>query len=81
MPIAKHELKKIKGKEPVVYYPTTFWNPKTGHSGRSVFDPNTGERLLLFRTLLTDEFLTVAAKEPDFLLPFPVGGPLAIDED
>lgn len=81
MPIAKHELKKVKGKDTSVYYPTHFWNPETGHSGWSTFDPNTGKSLLLFRTPLADEFLAIASKEPECPPPFPIGGPLGAEDD
>lgn len=81
MPIAKHEAKRVKGQGTVVHYPTHFWNSETGHSGWNVFDPATGDSLLLFRTPLADEFLTLAAIEPEFPPPFPIGGPLGIDED
>lgn len=81
MPIAKHELKRVKGKDTVVHYPTHFWNLETGHSGWTVFDPNTGKSSLLFRTPLADEFLALAAIEPKSPPPLPIGGPLGIDED
>jgi hypothetical protein len=87
MPIAKHEVadarregKRVKGQGAVVHYPTHFWNTETGHSGWNVFDQNTGGSLFLFRTPLADEFLAAAAKEPEFPPPFPIGGPLGIDE-
>ena len=89
MPIAKHEMadarqegKRVKGQgTPIVHYPTHFWNVETGHSGWNVFDRATGGSLFLFRTPLADEFLTLAAIEPETPPPFPIGGPLGIDED
>ena len=79
MPDARHEGKRVKGQGTVVHYPTHFWNPETGHSGWKVFDRATGDSLLLFRTPLADEFLALAAIEPEFPPPFPIGGPLGID--
>jgi hypothetical protein len=74
--------KRVKGQStPVVHYPTHFWNPETGHSGWNVFDRATGDSLFLFRTPLADEFLALAAIEPEFPPPFPIGGPLGIDQD
>jgi len=88
MPIAKHEMpdarqkgKRVNGQGTIVHYPTHFWNPETGHSGWNVFDRATGESLFLFRTPLANEFLALAAIEPEFSPPFPIGGPLGIDED
>jgi hypothetical protein len=81
MPDARHEGKRVKGQATVVHYPTHFWNPETGHSGWNVFDRATGDSLFLFRTPLADEFLALAAIEPEFPPPFPIGGPLGIDED
>ena len=81
IPIAKHEVKRVKGQGTVIHYPTHFWNPETGHSGWNVVDRATGDSLLLFRTPLADEFLALAAIEPEFPPPFPIGGPLGIDED
>jgi hypothetical protein len=81
MPDARHEGKRVKGQGTVVHYPTHFWNPETGHSGWNVFDRATGDSLFLFRTPLADEFLALAAIEPEFPPPFPIGGPLGIDED
>lgn len=88
MPIAKHEMpdarnqgKRVRGGSTIVHYPTHFWNPETGHSGWEVFDRATGDRLHVFRTPLADEFLALAAIEPEFPPPFPIGGPLGIDED
>ena len=87
MPIAKHEMadarhegKRVKGRGTVIHYPTHFWNQETGHSGWNVFDRATEESLFLFRTPLADEFLALAAIEPEFPPPFPIGGPLGIDE-
>ena len=78
MPIAKHEMadaeaegKRIKGQVPVVHYPTHFWNPETGHSGWNVFDRATGDSLFLFRTPLADEFLALAAIEPEYSATIP----------
>ena len=80
MPLAKHEL-NVKGQGTVVHYPTHFWNTETGRCGWEVFDQATEESLLLCRTSLADEFLALAAVEPEFPPPFPIGGPLGIDED
>jgi hypothetical protein len=81
IPVAKHELKRVKRKDTVVHYPTHFWNAETGHAGWTIFNPATGASSLLFRTPLADEFLALAAKEPELPLPFAIGGPLGIDED
>jgi hypothetical protein len=38
---------------------------ETGQPGWNVFDPATAESLFLFRTPLADEFLALAAVEPN----------------
>jgi hypothetical protein len=81
MPIAKHELKRAKGKDAIVHYPTHLWNPSSGRSGWAVFDPNTGKSEVLFRTACAYEFLAIAAIEPEVPPPFAIGGPLGINED
>lgn len=73
MPLAKHQVKKQRG---LVHYPTSCWDVETGNVGWSVHDPELGTNQALFRTPLADEFLGIAAVEPDHMPPFPIGGPL-----
>jgi hypothetical protein len=80
MPLAKHEAKKLKGSAPS-HYPTSCWDIENGHVGWSVYDPRLGAMRILARTPLANEFLAIAAVEPDSLPPFPIGGPLGEFED
>jgi hypothetical protein len=73
MPLAKHEVKKHRG---LVHYPTSCWDVEKGYVGWSVHDPQLGTTQAMFRTPLADEFLGIAAVEPDHMPPFPIGGPL-----
>jgi hypothetical protein len=73
MPLAEHEVKKHRG---LVHYPTSCWDVEKGHAGWSVHDPQLGTTQALFRTPLANEFLGIAAVEPDHMPPFPIGGPL-----
>jgi hypothetical protein len=80
MPLAKHEAKNVKGSAPS-HYPTSCWDIENGHVGWSFYDPRLGEMRIVCRTPLANEFLGIAAVEPDFLPPFPIGGPLGEFED
>jgi hypothetical protein len=76
MPLAKHEAKKVRGQPTPSHYPTGCQDIETGQVGWIIRDPHIGESMVLSRTSLADEFLSIAAVEPDFPHPFPIGGPL-----
>jgi hypothetical protein len=80
MPLAEHEAKRLRGSAPS-HYPTSCWDIENGHVGWSVYDPRLGKMRILARTPLANEFLAIAAVEPDSLPPFPIGGPLGEFED
>jgi hypothetical protein len=80
MPLAKHEVKHIKGNAHVQHYPTGAWEVETGRAGWSFHDPHSNKFRVLTRTGLADEFLSIAAVEPEFPPLFPIGGPLGIDD-
>jgi hypothetical protein len=80
MPLAKHEAKNFKGSAPS-HYQTSCWDIENGHVGWSVYDPRLGETQILCRTPLANEFLAIAAVEPEYLPPFPIGGPPGEFED
>jgi hypothetical protein len=42
-------------------------------SGGTCFDPPLAAMPILGRTLLANKFLSIAAVEPDYLPPFPIG--------
>jgi hypothetical protein len=79
MPLAKHEAKKLKGQSPA-HYPTGCWDVETGQVGWDVYDPDAGTNRVLSRTPLANEFLSIAAVEPEHSPPFPIGGPLGMDD-
>lgn len=81
MPLAKHEVKKIKGQSSPSHYPTGCQDVVTGQVGWIIYDPHIGESKIMSRTSLADEFLSIAAVEPDFPYLFPIGGPLGEDDD
>ena len=76
MPLAKNEAKRVKGTQATSHYPTGTWSPETGKVGWIVGDPRSGESCVLSRTDLANEFLSVAAVEPESPFPFPIGGPI-----
>jgi hypothetical protein len=81
MPLAKHEVKRIKGKGvPSAHYPTGAWDPNTGRVGWIVIDPVSNASYVLTRTDLANEFLSVAAVEPEFPPAFPIVGTLGMDD-
>lgn len=81
MPLAKNEVKRIKGGGVASsHYPTGTWNPETGRVGWIVIDPCSGQSSVHSRTDLANEFLSIAAVEPDYPFPFPIGGPLGEDD-
>lgn len=75
MPLAKHEAKSHHGAAPV-HYPTSCWDVDSGQVGWSFYDPHLAAMRTLTRTSLSNEFLRIAAVKPDYLPPFPIGGPL-----
>jgi hypothetical protein len=81
MPLAKHEVKRVKGHASPSHYPTGCQDIETGQVGWIIHDPGLGENVILSRTLLADEFLSIAAVEPEFPHPFPIGGPLGEDDE
>ena len=80
MPLAKHEVKRVKGSAQSSHYPTGAWDPETGRVGWNFHDPHSNSFRILTRTNLADEFLSIAAVEPEFSSPFPIGGPLGTDD-
>jgi hypothetical protein len=52
---------------------------ETGQVGWIIHDPDVGGNVILSRTSFADEFLSIAAVEPQFPHPFPIGGPLGED--
>jgi hypothetical protein len=81
MPLAKHELKKMKPKEKsVAHFPTGTWDYKTGQVGWIIIDPRSSKQCILNRTPLANEFLSYAAVEPDTPFLVPIGGPLGRDD-
>lgn len=81
MPLAKHEVRKVKGQPSPSHYPTSCQDVETGQVGWIVHDPDVGESMVLSRTSLANEFLSIAAVEPEFPHPFPIGGPLGEDDE
>jgi hypothetical protein len=81
MPLAKHEVKRIKGKGvPSAHSPTGAWDPNNGRVGWIVIDPVSNASYALTRTDLANEFLSVAAVEPEFPPALPLGGTLGMDD-
>jgi len=80
MPLAKHEVKKVRGQPSPTHYPTGSQDIETGQVGWFVYDPHAGESRVFSRTSLANEFLSIAAVEPEHPYPFPIGGPLGEDE-
>ncbi len=77
MPLAKNEVKQVKrGEAASAHYPTRTWSPETGCVGWIVIDPHSRQSRVLCRTDLANEFLSVAAVEPDAPFPVPIGGPI-----
>jgi len=82
MPLAKHEQKSLRYGAPVpLHYPTGVWEPERGRVGWSIVDPRTQTVRAFTRTELADEFLAVAAVEPEHPPPFPIGGSLGMPDD
>jgi hypothetical protein len=80
MPLAKHEVKHVKGNAQLSHYPTGAWEIETGRTGWIFHDPHSNKSRILTRTGLANEFLSIAAIEPKFPPSFPIGGPLGIDD-
>lgn len=80
MPLAKHEVKHVKGNPYLPHYPTGAWEMETGRAGWIFHDPHSNKSRILTRTGLADEFLSIAAIEPEFPPPVPIGGPLEVDD-
>jgi hypothetical protein len=80
MPLAKHEVKHVKGDPHLSHYPTGAWEMETGRAGWIFHDPHSKKTRILTRTGLADEFLSIAAIEPEFPPPVPIGGPLGADD-
>jgi len=63
MPLAKHEVKSAPGYRNVPHYPTGLWSPETGQVGWHAFDPLRREMMVVSRTALADEFLSLTGLE------------------
>lgn len=59
---------------------TGTWDLERGAVSWIIIDHKSQSSRVLTRTDLADEFLSIAAAEPEFRSPFPIGGTLGMDD-